>query len=510
MIHRLLASFILLPDRYCYQVPEELGLAAEVVTFPNARGTILRGVLCQSRAATSGSPDQTRPVVLFCPGTAGNLSSHLHYLELLCCRGFTVLGFDYTGFGQSAGTAGLESLGTDVLSACDFLRQERKVAQFGIFGVSLGANLALHAAVLRPTWIRGAAVEGLAIQREVIRGLLTTGSMGPQYLTTMTCEGKAVTPRHMHVLNPLRVGQRLADVVSWVGASLFPFQGKDPQVQAGALADTPVLFIHGIEDALLPCEATLQVYERKPGAKRLWLIPGVGHAQEAVLAQDAEYAAQLGDFFYAALGGTPAAALPLPMSGELLAVGPRAVALQVYNPGPPGLALTTVVSNARVYQRTVWVQDHLTLPAVPGDSSSMASCLRLLTTAGMGVNAHLCPSARGQHYRNLWQSRLRSLSRTLHESRWRDLPALLQTLPQERPAAPFDFFLGLYCVQIMLRTRHKFPLLARTAAELFCWYWHYGGAEATLDAQPTLWDLASAILGERVGPRHTLPVGEGT
>jgi len=196
VIHRLLNSLILLPDQYGYQVPADLGLVAEVVSFPNAQGKPLTGLFCRPRSARgpSSTPDNERPVVLFCPGTAGNLSSHLQYVELLCRAGLAVLGFDYTGFGQSAGEASLQNLITDVLSACDFLQQHKGIKRLGIFGVSIGANVALQAAVLRPGAISGVAVEGLALQREVIRGLLNNGSMGPRYLTAITYEGESTGP----------------------------------------------------------------------------------------------------------------------------------------------------------------------------------------------------------------------------------------------------------------------------------------------------------------------------
>src|SRR5688572_11113544 len=207
MIHRLLNSLILLPDRYCYQVPADLGLHAEEVVFPNAQGVSLRGVLCRSGLAeTSAHPlPGDLPVILFCPGTSGNLSSHLHYVEILCRAGFAVLGFDYTGFGQSAGNASLTTLVTDVLSAGDFLRQRKHVEQFGIFGLSIGANTALLAATLRPDGLCGVAVEGLALQQDVIRGILTDGIMGPRYIDTMLYDG-VPQRRYAHVLNSWHVG----------------------------------------------------------------------------------------------------------------------------------------------------------------------------------------------------------------------------------------------------------------------------------------------------------------
>src|SRR5947209_12447769 len=148
MLHRLLNALILLPDRYCYQVPADLGLSAEAVAFRNAHGQHLRGFWFEpgGQPVPAGMSPGEAPVVLFCPGTSGNLSSHLYYIELLCRAGCTVLGFDYSGFGQSAGQASLRTPVSDVLCASDFLRQEKHVEHFGIFGMSLGANIALQVA----------------------------------------------------------------------------------------------------------------------------------------------------------------------------------------------------------------------------------------------------------------------------------------------------------------------------------------------------------------------------
>src|SRR5947207_14023537 len=84
MLHRLLNALILLPDRYCYQVPADLGLRADAVTFPNAQGQLLHGFWFRPGGQTMASegPQDAAPGVLFCPGTPVNLPSHLFYVEL--------------------------------------------------------------------------------------------------------------------------------------------------------------------------------------------------------------------------------------------------------------------------------------------------------------------------------------------------------------------------------------------------------------------------------------------
>jgi hypothetical protein len=94
----------------------------------------------------------------------------------------------------------------------------------------------------------------------------------------------------------------------------------------------------------------------------------------------------------------------------------------------------------------------------------------------------------------------------LHERRLHDLEPLLHMLPHERPEPPFDFFLGMYCVQIMQRARHKMPHIARAAAQVFLRYWHYG-PYADLPGQPTLWTLTAEVLGQEVNPQRVAHAG---
>src|SRR5262249_42431319 len=178
--------------------------------------------------------------------------------------------------------------------------------------------------------IRAVAVEGLALYSEITRGVLVDGLMGPRAVTTIVYEDRPPLPRQHHVLNTRRVPGWLARGLVRAWTACFPFAAKDPWVPARLLTDTPVFCIHGLDDPLLPFEATLQVYDVLPGSKRLWLIPEVSHAQEPVLAQDGEYVAQLANFFYAALQGDRRPALP-PVTCQLVPQGPERYALRLRN-----------------------------------------------------------------------------------------------------------------------------------------------------------------------------------
>lgn len=495
MIHRLLNSLILLPDAYHYQAPADLGLQAEIVTFPNRQGLPLHGLFCwQADQATDAHLcPKDLPVVLFCPGTSGNLSAHLHYIELLCRAGFVVLGFDYTGFGRSAGKAWLKTLLTDVLCAGDYLRKQRHIERFALFGLSIGANVALLAAALQPDAIAGVAVEGMALQTEIVRGILTHGVMGPRHIHTITYNG-IPQPRQPHVVNPIRMPAWLANLLAPLGMAAYPFQAKDPLRSATMLANTPVFFIHGVDDPLLPFEAALAIHNAKPGEKRLWLMPDVGHAQEAVLANDGEYSAQLGDFFHGALG-TLASTECHSLSWKTIMDKARKPMLRLHNDGPPGAALTAFIGRQTADFTTAWVHDAATLPYPTSHQPQHVHSLRLFAADQDGEAATARLTQRSSRYQTVFQPYIRELSRLLHESRLAELNDCLKALPQEKPEAPFDFFLGVYCSQIMRRGSKKHPHLTRSAAKAFTRYWPYG-TNGTQDVSSDLWALAAGILNK--------------
>src|SRR5262249_4426338 len=353
--------------------------------------------------------------------------------------------------------------------------------------------------------IRAVAVEGLALYSEITRGVLADGIMGPRSVTTIAYDNRPPAPRHHHVLNTRRVPGWLGRCLAQAGTAWFPFAAKDPRVPARLLTDTSVFCIHGLDDPLLPFEATLQVYDGLPGNKRLWLIPEVSHAQEPVLAEDGEYVTQLAHFFHVALQGNRHTILP-PITCQLVPQGAERYAIRLHNAGPPCMVLITVVADHCLASKTVWVQDGTELPVIATGPPPTVSCLGLFEVVGDGDRAYRRSTPRGQQYRATFQPLIRTLSKVLHERRLHDLEPVLHMLQYEHPEPRFDFFLGLYCVQIMQRTRHKLPHLAQTAAQAFTRYWHYG-PYAEQPGQPTLWALATEILDQQRKPRRRVQAG---
>ena len=83
-------------------------------------------------------------------------------------------------------------------------------------------------------------------------------------------------------------------ITSWFGLPPFPFVDSAclmlrlrggynlrnaSAIRAVAESDTPTLFIHGEEDALIPVEMTYELYEAAACEKELLIVEGAGHAQ---------------------------------------------------------------------------------------------------------------------------------------------------------------------------------------------------------------------------------------
>lgn len=82
-----------------------------------------------------------RGVVLFSHGNAGNLSGRLESIQLLRSFGFSVLAYDYGGYGHSTGRPGEQRCYADIRAMWDYLVRDRGIPEGEIllFGRSLGA-----------------------------------------------------------------------------------------------------------------------------------------------------------------------------------------------------------------------------------------------------------------------------------------------------------------------------------------------------------------------------------
>ncbi len=131
-----------LPSRSLSTSPSAVGLAYETVNLMTVDNIRLHGWFIPAA--------EERGVILFCHGNAGNISHRLDSLLLFNRMGYSILIFDYRGYGRSQGRPSEAGTYLDVEAGWRYLTDERSQSpsQIVLFGRSLGAAVAVHLATL--------------------------------------------------------------------------------------------------------------------------------------------------------------------------------------------------------------------------------------------------------------------------------------------------------------------------------------------------------------------------
>lgn len=179
--------------------------------------------------------------ILYLHGSGGNISDLIYLRDIaeLEKLGFSILVFDYRGYGQSIGDFPSEaSIYEDAQIALKYLIEQRKIPlkKIYLFGVSLGGAVAID----------------LAQKESNIAGLIVVSSF-----TSMKEE-------------VLHLGYRIFPVELLVNQR-FDSISKVPSLK------TPVMFIHGTSDRYNPAIMSQKLYDLTPNHKQLLLIADFGH-----------------------------------------------------------------------------------------------------------------------------------------------------------------------------------------------------------------------------------------
>jgi fermentation-respiration switch protein FrsA (DUF1100 family) len=90
--------------------------------------------------------DQSDKVVLFCHGNGGNISHREEKISTIRNLGYSVLIFDYSGYGKSKGVPTEQQLYDDTSAMVALLRQTYQPEQIVLYGESMGGAVATYAA----------------------------------------------------------------------------------------------------------------------------------------------------------------------------------------------------------------------------------------------------------------------------------------------------------------------------------------------------------------------------
>jgi uncharacterized protein len=191
-------------------------------------------------------PGTGTQTLIYHHGNGGNVGDNAEHACRLNQFGFTVLIFDYRGYGNSKGDFPSEQqVYEDSEAAWEFATKQKQVSPRDIilYGHSLGAAVAIEMATRHPN----------------ASGLIAESAFTSVY----------------------EMGRRN------VAFNLFPLrllinQEMDSISKVPALK-MPVLFIHGEADTLVPAEMSRALHAAAPEPKRLLLVPRGGHDNSAAV-----------------------------------------------------------------------------------------------------------------------------------------------------------------------------------------------------------------------------------
>ena len=214
-ISAIQSSFIYYPERDLTSDPRDIGLPFENVSFETNDGLRLSGWFVPK--------DDSRGVLLFCHGNAGNISHRLDSIQIFHQLGLDVFLFDYRGYGQSEGKPTEQGTYKDAEAAWWYLIEERQVKpnEVIIFGRSLGGAVASWLAqsrtpgglILESTFTSLPDIAAKLYPYLPVKLLLRFKYATAKYLSTVDCPVLIIHSRDDEMM-PYSQGQRLFAVAN--------------------------------------------------------------------------------------------------------------------------------------------------------------------------------------------------------------------------------------------------------------------------------------------------------
>ncbi|TPW21037.1 MAG: dipeptidyl aminopeptidases/acylaminoacyl-peptidase [Elusimicrobia bacterium] len=251
--------------------PEAFGLAYEKISFATRDGIRLKGWFLPS-------PRGDKRTILMCHGWGDNKGELLEQTYFLNEEaGFNLLYFDFRSHGESGGdittSGGLETVDFDAAMAWLSAAKPDLGASLGVYGLSMGASVAVVSMPRHPS-LRCAAVESPFADYRTVIARWVWNKMRVPYFPLV-----ALTVR----------------LVRW-RVNAPEIEDFDPVGSAAWIFRRPLLVIGGERDRLMVPEDVKKVYDAAGQPKELWMIPGATHAK-CREAAGREYDRRLTEFF---------------------------------------------------------------------------------------------------------------------------------------------------------------------------------------------------------------------
>lgn len=220
-------SFLYFPSKELEATPRNIELDYQDIVLRTKDGVDISAWLVPA--------EQTKGIVIFCHGNAGNISHRLDSIRIFHNLDLGVLIFDYRGYGRSGGSPGEEGTYLDAEAAWDYLVNVLHVSpqRIVIFGRSLGSAVAAELAIRRQA--------GALIMES---GFTSVPALGRKFFPYMPVA--IISRYHYESINKV-------DKIN-----------------------IPKLFVHSPDDEVVPYEQGVALFERASGPKEFLRIAG-GH-----------------------------------------------------------------------------------------------------------------------------------------------------------------------------------------------------------------------------------------
>jgi len=226
--------------------PQHYGLSFDPVRFPTKKGLSLYGWWIPAE-------DEAVPALILMHGWGRNVERCLPYIQHLHKTGYNLLAFDSRNHGSSDadGFSSMPKFSEDILAAVDFVTQEKGAEAVGVIGLSIGGAASIYATA----------------HDDRIQCTVTIGAFAHPADFMLDEFKKRRFPL-------LFTGPLFRYIEFKIGLPLE----KIAPVNNISNIKTPILLIHGENDATIPLEHGRRLHQAAPANAKLWIVPGKGHS----------------------------------------------------------------------------------------------------------------------------------------------------------------------------------------------------------------------------------------
>lgn len=210
--------------------------------------------------------------VIIVHGIAANRLMSLYYVDIYLDKGYNVLIYDSRAHGESGGTSATWGFYEkhDLEQWVKWVVKEHPKGIIGVHGISMGATTALLQAELNES------------SKQVAFYIIDSAYSNLEDLLTKQISNMVNSHNPLWVKILLKYSSAVA-----YSQARFRYEEVSP-IQAVETVTTPILYLHGEADALVPVSMSQQLYTATKGYREIYTFPKIGHAM-AIFDSKVEY-----------------------------------------------------------------------------------------------------------------------------------------------------------------------------------------------------------------------------